>query len=504
MIAICLLSLGALAISPGSAPLPRPLCLQFRDDSERLEEARELLRAASEAECRSGAQICVELNSVASTRLLVEVLCMTGARGLAAAHYRDVCWEALRQITDPYAQDVVGVELEKNKKQEQVRQWCAELLGLYQDNKFAPQLIEALDDRHDRVRWSAARALGRLKAKSAQKALLKRAKHKHPMVRANSIEALALIDGAAHEVVYLKGLKDPDGGVRCALYATAPEAYPEQAEALSMQALADEDWRPRMQGLDNLASIRTKSAVDALLSALDDERPAVALRAIDSLGQLTHQKFTKRETWLRWWKEHRESFDMPEGRALPQRADADASSSGFSGIRLNSDHCAFLIDKSENMRQGLVSEDKTKDAAAHEELAKVLASFEDSLVFNLFCYALQVRTFGAKGSVELTRISARKALKFHADQPISGSKDIWQVLCAVLEDPELDTAYLLSSGEPDVGQYVHWNRITYQLQELNRFHKVVFHAIAYSDNEWHREQLEQIAKATGGEFKWFE
>jgi hypothetical protein len=78
------------------------------------------------------------------------------------------------------------------------------------------------------------------------------------------------------------------------------------------------------------------------------------------------------------------------------------------------------------------------------------------------------------------------------------------VLESVLSDPTLDTAYLLSSGEPDTGLYVHWNRVTYQLQELNRFHKITVHSIAYTDNDWYAQQLERISDCTDGEFRRFE
>ena len=71
-------------------------------------------------------------------------------------------------------------------------------------------------------------------------------------------------------------------------------------------------------------------------------------------------------------------------------------------------------------------------------------------------------------------------------------------------DPELDTAYLLSSGEPDVGLYVHWNRVTRHLKDLNRFHKVVVHTVVYSGRKWYRDQLQKIVEATGGDFKWFQ
>jgi hypothetical protein len=60
---------------------------------------------------------------------------------------------------------------------------------------------------------------------------------------------------------------------------------------------------------------------------------------------------------------------------------------------------------------------------------------------------------------------------------------------------------MLSSGEPDIGEYVHWNRVTWYLKELDRFHKVVVHTIAYSNSPWYRDQLAKIAEVTGGEFK---
>jgi hypothetical protein len=47
-------------------------------------------------------------------------------------------------------------------------------------------------------------------------------------------------------------------------------------------------------------------------------------------------------------------------------------------------------------------------------------------------------------------------------------------------------------------------RVTWQLDDLNRFHKVVVHSVAYSDNEWYRDQLEKISEVTGGQFEWFE
>ena len=506
---LVLLLAGAPA-PPPSAPLGRVQSTSLArvqsgatSQEARLAEAKKLLWENEELSCRKGAGICVELDSPESVELLLEVLRTEADRGLAAAHYRDVVWGALLEIQDLYARRVVEKELKENKKSAWVRQWCAEVLGLYGSADYGLSLDAALKDKDDAVRAAAARALGRIRYPHAQKGLEKQARAKDPILRANVIEALALCDPEANRGAYLKGLQDKDGGVRCALLGAAPAAYPEEVEALSAAALEDEDWRPRMQAVDNLAEVRTKTAVDALLGALEDGRPAVGARAIQSLQLLTHQKHTRPDQWVRWWTDNRDTFEFPEGRTDLVKGDANDTVSVFNGIRLESDHVAFLMDKSQAMNERLKSRQMTKDEAAHQELTQVLEGLEGRLTFNVFCYSMQVRPFEEE-AVALTKPSSKKALAFHEKAPISGRKDIWAVLTAVLDDPQLDTAYLLSSGEPDVGTYVHWNRVTYQLKELNRFHKVVFHSIAYSDNQWYRDQLEKIAEATGGEFEWFD
>ena len=70
-----------------------------------------------------------------------------------------------------------------------------------------------------------------------------------------------------------------------------------------------------MQAVDNLAQIQTKTSVDALIATIEDARPVVGLRAIESLQELTGMKFTKHAQWSDWWTKNRETFGFPEGRA---------------------------------------------------------------------------------------------------------------------------------------------------------------------------------------------
>jgi HEAT repeat protein len=499
-------------MNPALLSLPLALLILLpaparQDDaaSARLAEARRLLDQPPEGDARSGADICAKENSPEAVEVLLEVLRRDDARPgyLAPAHYRDVVWGSLGQITDLYAQKVVEAELKRNSKDAWVRQWCAELLGIYGDHDFGQGLLKALSDKSDGVRAAAARSLGKLRYEPALKGLQKTARSKDPFVRANSLEAMALIEPVASEKAFLKGLGDKDGGVRCALTGALPAAYPEQTEPLSILRLADDDWRPRIQAVENLGKVRTKTAVDALISALADGRPVVGRRANDELQELTGQGFTREDQWTRWWEANRATFSFPEGRGARTGGDADRTVATFNGIQLVSDHVAFLMDKSRAMSEPLKSRGKSKDEAAHEELAGVFEKLDGRLTFNLFNYALDIEAF-EKRPVELGKSTAKRGLAFHEKGSIYGAKDIWKALSTAFEDPTLDTVYLLSSGEPDVGLYVHWNRVTWQLKELNRFHKIVVHSVAYSDNQWYRDQLEKISEATGGEFQWFE
>jgi hypothetical protein len=64
----------------------------------------------------------------------------------------------------------------------------------------------------------------------------------------------------------------------------------------------------------------------------------------------------------------------------------------------------------------------------------------------------------------------------------------------------IDTIYMLTSGEPDVGLYVHGNRIAESIADVNRFQKVVLHAVAYSKESYWRH-IRQISDAMGGQFE---
>jgi HEAT repeat protein len=462
-----------------------------------LDQASKLLRSNGEETVREGARLCRKLNVKKAMELLLDVL------KDSQPHHRDIVWEELPGFTDPESRKLVEHELRTNAKSEGVREWCAQLLGLYGDTAFGPSLEHALGDPDLGVKRAATVALGLLRYEPAAKELETLAKDKDPILRADAIEALARIKPDTYQQLFLQALSDEDGGVRCALLGALPALYNDLAIERSAAAIKDPDWRPRMQAIDNLAAIPMPETIDILIKFTRDRRPVVAERANDKLRTITGLRWTIAEQWEGWWGKNKE--DVAAGKKpnvdpdSGTRAPDPAKFVSYFGLRVISDHVAFLIDKSADMDKMLKGEMRRKIDVAVDELEKTLAKLPNDVEFNVFNYSTEVSAFSRK-SVKLDDRQRKAAVSFVKNEPNDHQKDIWNALKTVMEDPELDTIYLLSSGEPEVGEYVHYNRVTLYLRDLNRFHKVVVHGVAYHENQWYRDQIQKITEATGGEF----
>jgi HEAT repeat protein len=277
-------------------------------DAERtqLARAKQALESGKEPTVRQGAELCLKVGTANAMELLVAVL------DAENPHFRDIVWEVIPKFTDPYARQVIAARLKSSGKNTRTKEWCAQALGAYGVADFVGVLKGALTSGDDLLRAAAARALGSIADKSAFGALKERLRDDDPFARAAVIEALARTDPAGGKGFLWEGLRDADAGVRCALLAAVPSIYPDLAEETAANALADADWRPRAQAVENLCARRTKTAVDVLVRASGDGRPAVAQRAVTWLQSETGMKFTLRDQWESWWKQNREKFAFGE------------------------------------------------------------------------------------------------------------------------------------------------------------------------------------------------
>lgn len=473
--------------------LPTVVTAKEPPDKKILKEAKEKLKGPGEGTVREGAHLCLKQNNVQAAELLLDIL------DADQPHRRDIVWEVIPLITDPYARKRIEKEVRSNKKNARVRQWCAQALGLFDDGAFASTLEKALVDKAPFVKAAALKSLGQIGRVSAASKIKALTRHKDLYVRSNAYEALARIDPVKWRDQFASGMSDEDGGVRCALLGAAPEIYADETETLSKIAMTDPDWRVRLQAVDNLMAAKSKTAIDVLVPTTEDVRPAVANRAIDFLQKISGLKFTMRVQWVDWWRANRETFSFPEGNEVVDKSVVGTSRVSFNGLPVTSDHVAFVIDKSHGMTQKSLGEE-VKNKKARKELADTLSHLHgEDFVFNVVTYGAAFHQYEDE-PVVLDKKTEKAALEFVDGVRCAGNKAIWDILEKVVSDPDIDTIYLLSSGEPEIGLYVHFNRVTEHLAELNRFHKVVVHTVAYTDSKWNQDQLKEISAVSGGKF----
>lgn len=466
----------------------------------KLDDARKKLQGNTEGIVRSGAQDCLAANSPEAAELLLKTLA-----GIQP-HYRDIAFEFLEKFTDPYAIKLVENACTTHKD-EQVRAWCADLLGAYAGKATIEPLVRALSESNTDIKSSAVRALGRLRVREGGTRASALKSHADPLVRANAVIAAALCDPKQFGKLVLSSLSDRDAGVRAALLEVLPAVVPESVGAASKSKITDPDWRPRLQATRNLCNIRDRDSLAALVLASGDARRVVREAAMAGLIQMTGKKFTNGAAWKAWFEGEGASFVIPAApSAAKDGAAAPADTGVFFGLPIDSDHTAFFIDCGQTMSGNAPSGAGTKMEQVISELAATLKSLPAGVKFNVYAYATKVTPWKDKAQL-LNDASIKAALDFLKSQKPAGNKDIYEAVRTALSDPDIDTVYLMSDGEPEVGLYVHYNRVVDHLSRRNILRKMVFHTVHIADpswnaatTEWYRSQLREIAKATGGKY----
>ncbi|MCC7173207.1 MAG: HEAT repeat domain-containing protein [Planctomycetes bacterium] len=178
-------------------------------DPKAADEAARALQSTLEADVRKGGELCLALKVAIGIDFLLAELGSENRKSnqhLPQEHYRDIAWESLVRVTDPYLRERVEHALGEAKRNPFLREWCAELLGEYADADLGRALIPALSDKEDVVVRAAARAAGKARLEKALVPLGSLARHKDPIVRANAVEALARIAPEKQREGFLKAL----------------------------------------------------------------------------------------------------------------------------------------------------------------------------------------------------------------------------------------------------------------------------------------------------------
>lgn len=165
-----------------------------------------------------------------------------------------------------------------------------------------------------RARWVAVRALGRVQGDRAEQLLLGTLDDPEPAMRAAAAQALGDLGQRRHAAKASALLTDPAILVR----ASAAEALCKigddgAVDALSAALFAKDAWYRgsslwvRRHYVDAIGCIGRRSAVPALLRALDDADPAVSAASMRALARVAGFDYAEgrspqeaRDAWRRW------------------------------------------------------------------------------------------------------------------------------------------------------------------------------------------------------------
>ncbi len=386
------------------------------------------------------------------------------------------------------------------------------------------------------VRRYACRSLGLLGDKDAVAPVIDALGDPDPLVRAEAASTLALLgDRASADPLAAAFVKDRAWETRAACFDALSRIDPLRAEALLAQAIADKapqvriealrhgglpailalagdpDWRVRIQAFESALLLRHRDCIEPLVAGFAREKGRLRSDCLRALEKLTGKDIgTDPKAWRAWWDAVRDSFDVPakvgalSGAGVATRAE-------FFNIPILSNRVSFVLDLSGSMREE-APDGQTKLDVARRAMAKAIASFTSDVFFDIILLGCERDgTFRREQKVWKSRLTPatdagkRDAIRFLNAQEARGWTNIWDGLEYAMEDDEVDTLFLYSDGGASNGVWTQTAEILAQLDELNRYRKVMIHTVETvgtkpntADNT---RLLKEIAAHTGGIYR---
>ena len=370
----------------------------------------------------------------------------------------------------------------------------------------------------------------------------------------------SLKDKAALEPACTLVLSDPHTLVRAAAIE-AVVALGKGQEAIAgpplVAALNDENISVSVAACVGLRTIRTKIAIDPLITLLESGEGRVLEEIWPTLVEITDNQYNDDPgIWRRWWDQVQATYVIPTEAKIAERRAARAATSAlyvapkaeadFMGVKTSSRQIVFVIDVSGSMEEEVVDREGfrergftrfTKLAIVQEELARSIDQLGANVVFNIYSFATEVEPWRKK-PVPANALNKKSAISWvkklkpiggaaagqRASAGLSGSSDMekgrtntYAGLLAglgVSPDPKkrgpltetaaeeidkiADTMFFLSDGKPTVGELVDTEDIKKAIAEINRFRKVVIHTIAIGDVP--SNFIKALADENGGVF----
>jgi len=376
--------------------------------------------------------------------------------------------------------------------------------GLAADASFARWLLaEAIDNRVAAERRVAFMILGKAPAETVQPLLDKvRQGLQHPTPDTLEL-ALALGDLLAKDAHWPDDVKhllaSGDPAVRTAGFALLFDLGVGDAIEQAQHNLNAKEWELRSVAYRYLLRWRALASIPLLIARVDKEQGRLSVELNDALFAHCGVRCWTRAEWEAWWKKHRDTHALPAAATVAQQQSrTDGPTVAYYGIRLVSKRTIFLIDCSGSMLAKIGTDKKhTRLDEAKRQLRNVVEQLPEDQLFNVMSYE------GTVTPVWDALHKATPADKAHVLDLLAkaavgrGGTNIHDALELAFRDPDVDTIYLLSDGEPTVGKIVDVTELAAAVRRWNYTRQIVVHTISLGTDS---KLLQQLAQDSGGQY----
>jgi hypothetical protein len=376
-----------------------------------------------------------------------------------------------------------------------------------EDDGLDAEIAEMLADESRDVAMAAARTLGERKAVETMpqlEAVLQTAKDELLLGEViDTITSLASGDEWNQRLVEL--FKHSRPGVRNA--ALIQLGKKGGFTDTLIEALDNSDWSTRRAAIEGLEAERTARATGAIIARMQKEDGRLLFACADALWRLTGQPYrTKQESWKAWWDKEGAGFQPITLEELATREKEEQmrrlkqvsrTAPSFFGIKVESRRVLYIIDVSGSMNWETRSKEVGTEriVIAKRELQNSIDSLEQGALFNIIVFSSDV-SYWLDGGVSDSKQASRDEAKEFLDRlGAGGGTNLYGALRAGFTDPDVDTIFVLSDGEPSVGDVTDPGAIREDVAFWNEHRGIKINTIAIGGSF---DILEWIAEDSGG------